>query len=46
VLSRVTVTGEEVGDVTCQILNPLVQAEKKAIVRLSSESPRPEKSLL
>ncbi|XP_075301980.1 butyrophilin subfamily 3 member A2-like [Opisthocomus hoazin] len=36
VLSRVTVTGEEVGDVTCQILNPLVQAEKKAIVRLSS----------
>nr|XP_009930473.1 PREDICTED: butyrophilin-like protein 9 [Opisthocomus hoazin] len=37
VLSRVTVTGEEVGDVTCQILNPLVQAEKKAIVRLSNK---------
>ncbi|XP_010173147.2 butyrophilin-like protein 9, partial [Antrostomus carolinensis] len=35
VLSRVTVTGEEVGEVTCQILNPLVQTEKKTTVRLS-----------
>ncbi|KAM6033031.1 butyrophilin subfamily 1 member A1-like [Theristicus caerulescens] len=35
VLSRVTVTGEEVGEVTCQILNPLVKTEKKTTVRLS-----------
>ncbi|XP_050163578.1 butyrophilin subfamily 1 member A1-like [Myiozetetes cayanensis] len=35
VWSRVTVTGEEVGKVTCQILNPLVQMEKKTTVRLS-----------
>ncbi|XP_064495112.1 butyrophilin subfamily 3 member A1-like [Pseudopipra pipra] len=35
VWSRVTVTGEEVGKVTCQILNPLVQMEKKTIARLS-----------
>ncbi|XP_064032268.1 butyrophilin-like protein 9 [Pogoniulus pusillus] len=37
VLSRVTVTGEEVGEVTCQILNPLVQTEEKSTVLLSSE---------
>ncbi|XP_014807465.1 PREDICTED: butyrophilin-like protein 9 isoform X2 [Calidris pugnax] len=36
VLSRVVVTGEEVGKVTCQILNPLVQTEKKTTVQLSS----------
>ncbi|XP_072703765.1 butyrophilin-like protein 9 [Ciconia boyciana] len=36
VLSRVTVTGEQVGDITCQILNPLVQAEKKTTLRLSN----------
>ncbi|XP_027765354.1 butyrophilin subfamily 1 member A1-like, partial [Empidonax traillii] len=35
VWSRVTVTGEEVGKVTCQVLNPLVQMEKKTAVRLS-----------
>ncbi|XP_032569581.1 butyrophilin subfamily 1 member A1-like [Chiroxiphia lanceolata] len=35
VWSRVTVTGEEVGKVTCQILNPLVQMEKKTTARLS-----------
>ncbi|KAM6326892.1 butyrophilin subfamily 3 member A3-like isoform 1-T2 [Alca torda] len=36
VLSRVTVTGEEAGEVTCQILNPLVQTEQKTTVHLSS----------
>ncbi|XP_071435489.1 butyrophilin-like protein 9 isoform X2 [Pithys albifrons albifrons] len=35
VWSRVTVTGEQVGKVTCQTLNPLVQTEKKTTVRLS-----------
>ncbi|XP_009700864.1 PREDICTED: butyrophilin-like protein 9, partial [Cariama cristata] len=35
VLSRVTVPGEEVGEVTCKILNPLVQTEKKITVCLS-----------
>ncbi|KAM6364597.1 butyrophilin subfamily 1 member A1-like [Pluvialis apricaria] len=36
VLSRVIVTGEEVGEVTCKILNPLVQTEEKTTVHLSS----------
>ncbi|XP_074423570.1 butyrophilin subfamily 3 member A3-like [Larus michahellis] len=36
VLSRVTVTREEAGEVTCQILNPLVQTEQKTTVHLST----------
>ncbi|XP_031950605.1 butyrophilin-like protein 9 isoform X7 [Corvus moneduloides] len=35
VWSRVTVTGEQVGKVTCQILNPLLQVEKKTTLSLS-----------
>ncbi|XP_009069432.1 PREDICTED: butyrophilin-like protein 10 [Acanthisitta chloris] len=35
VLSRITVTEEQVGKVTCQILNPLVQMTKKTTVCLS-----------
>ncbi|XP_017583309.1 PREDICTED: butyrophilin subfamily 2 member A2-like isoform X1 [Corvus brachyrhynchos] len=35
VWSRVTVTGEQVGKVTCQILNPLLQVEKETTVLLS-----------
>uniref|UniRef100_A0A8C5U8X5 Uncharacterized protein n=1 Tax=Malurus cyaneus samueli TaxID=2593467 RepID=A0A8C5U8X5_9PASS len=37
VWSRVTVTGEQGGKVTCEILNPLVQVEKKTTVLLSGE---------
>ncbi|XP_041876236.1 butyrophilin subfamily 3 member A1-like isoform X2 [Corvus kubaryi] len=35
VWSRVTVTGEQVGKVTCQTLNPLLQVEKKTTLSLS-----------
>uniref|UniRef100_A0A8U7P8D1 Uncharacterized protein n=1 Tax=Corvus moneduloides TaxID=1196302 RepID=A0A8U7P8D1_CORMO len=38
VWSRVTVTGEQVGKVTCQILNPLLQVEKETTVLLSGAS--------
>ncbi|XP_039428578.1 butyrophilin subfamily 3 member A3-like isoform X6 [Corvus cornix cornix] len=37
VQSRVTVTGEEMGKVTCQILNPLLQVEKKTSLSLSGD---------
>ncbi|XP_017583307.1 PREDICTED: butyrophilin subfamily 3 member A2-like isoform X7 [Corvus brachyrhynchos] len=37
VWSRVTVTGEQVGKVTCQILNPLLQVEKKTTLSLSGD---------
>uniref|UniRef100_A0A8C5U001 Ig-like domain-containing protein n=1 Tax=Malurus cyaneus samueli TaxID=2593467 RepID=A0A8C5U001_9PASS len=37
VWSRVTVTGEQGGKVTCEILNPLVQVEKKTTVLVSGE---------
>uniref|UniRef100_A0A8C5TW52 Ig-like domain-containing protein n=1 Tax=Malurus cyaneus samueli TaxID=2593467 RepID=A0A8C5TW52_9PASS len=36
VWSRVTVTGEQGGKVTCEILNPLVQVEKKTTVLVSA----------
>ncbi|OWK57690.1 E3 ubiquitin-protein ligase TRIM39 [Lonchura striata] len=35
VCSRVTVTGEQVGKFTCQILTPLVQVEKKTTMLIS-----------
>ncbi|XP_017583308.1 PREDICTED: butyrophilin subfamily 3 member A2-like isoform X8 [Corvus brachyrhynchos] len=38
VWSRVTVTGEQVGKVTCQILNPLLQVEKKTTLSLSGKT--------
>ncbi|KAM4754726.1 butyrophilin subfamily 3 member A1-like isoform 1-T1 [Cyanocitta cristata] len=38
VQSRVTVTGEQVGKVTCQILNPLLQVEKKTTLSLSGDA--------
>ncbi|XP_031950606.1 butyrophilin subfamily 3 member A1-like isoform X8 [Corvus moneduloides] len=38
VWSRVTVTGEQVGKVTCQILNPLLQVEKKTTLSLSGDA--------
>lgn len=37
VMSRVTITGQEAEEVTCQIQNNMAQAEKTT-VRLSSES--------
>uniref|UniRef100_A0A8C5X958 BT1A1 protein n=1 Tax=Malurus cyaneus samueli TaxID=2593467 RepID=A0A8C5X958_9PASS len=37
VQSQVTVTGEQVRKVTCQILNPLLQVEKKTTVLISGE---------
>uniref|UniRef100_A0A8C5X993 BT1A1 protein n=1 Tax=Malurus cyaneus samueli TaxID=2593467 RepID=A0A8C5X993_9PASS len=46
VQSQVTVTGEQVRKVTCQILNPLLQVEKKTTVLISGESHHPDKSLL
>ncbi|XP_013817062.2 butyrophilin subfamily 3 member A2-like [Apteryx mantelli] len=36
VLSQATVTGEEMGEVTCQILNTLVQTKEEASIRFSS----------
>ncbi|XP_064355672.1 butyrophilin subfamily 3 member A2-like isoform X2 [Dromaius novaehollandiae] len=36
VLSQITVTGEKMGEVTCQILNTLVQTKEETSIRLSS----------